>query len=106
LAADLVVGGLVARGATGACVNLGGDVRVRGDAPGGGPWHIAVEDPSDGTSLCDLCLSDGAVATSARTRRRWIGEDGEERHHLIDPGTGRSATTDALAVSVVAAHGW
>src|SRR5262249_18505013 len=36
LAADMVVEELFARGAHGACVNVGGDVRVRGEAPDGG----------------------------------------------------------------------
>ena len=32
-------------------------------------------------------LANGAVATSTTLRRRWT-VDGEDRHHLIDPGTG------------------
>ena len=41
-AADLLCADLRAGGATGVCVNVGGDLRVSGTAPGGGPWAIAV----------------------------------------------------------------
>jgi thiamine biosynthesis lipoprotein len=40
------------------------------------------------------------VATSGRDRRRWR-RDGEERHHLIDPATGKPAQGNLLRVTVV-----
>ena len=72
-AADLVLDELLAEGAGGACVNLGGDVRVGGLGPDGGDWTVTVEDPRDpaGPPLVTLLLADGAVATSSRCRRRW-----------------------------------
>jgi thiamine biosynthesis lipoprotein len=77
----------------GSClVNAGGDLAARG-----GRWPVGLE----GTDLV-LELSDGAIATSGRDRRRWHCGD-EERHHLIDPATGRPADTDLLHVTVVAA---
>ena len=47
-------------------------------------------------------LADGAVATSTRLRRHWT-RDGEDRHHLIDPATGRPASSGLAAVTVLAA---
>lgn len=100
LAADIVVGELLAAGAQGACVNLGGDLRVEGLAPGGGPWVVDVKE-----SPLRLGLTRGAVATSSPLRRRWnVG--GEHRHHLIDPATGRPAETDVAAVTVLAGTAW
>jgi FAD:protein FMN transferase len=85
--------------AAGPClVNAGGDLAVRG-RPRGGCWPIGVETP-DGT--VSLALDDGALATSGRDRRRWR-RGGQERHHLIDPGTGRPSDSDLLRVSVAAA---
>jgi thiamine biosynthesis lipoprotein len=49
-----------------------------------------------------LELSEGALATSGRDRRRWAAADGE-RHHLIDPATGLPAEGDLLRVTAVAA---
>ena len=46
-------------------------------------------------------LENAAVATSGRDRRRWR-RDGEERHHLIDPATGRPASGTPCRVTVVA----
>ena len=106
LAADLVTAELLEAGARGALVNLGGDVRVRGEAPAGGMWPIAVADPLDpARDLLVLGLDDGAVATSSRLRRRWtLGS--VERHHLLDPRTGEPVETRLVAVTVVAGEGW
>ena len=112
LAADLVVEELMAAGAAGACVNLGGDLRVAGLPPDDGkpPWVIAVEDPfGDGgphDPLVRLGLNRGAVATSSCLKRAWPGDDGSPRHHLIDPRTGEPAASDAVAATVVAGTAW
>lgn len=37
-------------------------------------------------------LVSGGLATSGRTKRRWL-RGGEEQHHLIDPATGRPSTS-------------
>ncbi len=82
--------------AAGSClVDAGGDVAVRG----GHAWPVGVE---TGEGVVTLALERGALATSGSDRRRWT-RDGEERHHLIDPRTGRSAESDILRVTVFAA---
>jgi len=84
---------------TGPCVvNAGGDLAVRG-LLGSGPWPVGVETPG---GMITLALSHGAMATSGRNRRRWR-RAGEERHHLIDPSTGRPSRTDLVQVTVIAA---
>jgi len=103
-AADLVVSELRAAGAAGVCVNLGGDLRAEGRAPGGGSWVVGIEHPLRPGPAATVTLAGGAVATSSRTRRTW-GPDGDRRHHLIDPATGAPADTLA-AVTVLAARGW
>jgi thiamine biosynthesis lipoprotein len=106
LAADLVTAPLMAAGATGVCVNVGGDARVVGRAPGGDGWRIAIDHPIDGhPPVATLRLTEGAVASSWRTRRAW-GPDDDRRHHLVDPATGRPAWTGLAGVTVVAATGW
>jgi thiamine biosynthesis lipoprotein len=106
LAADLVVEELRSCGAAGVCVNVGGDLRVSGTAPDGRAWRVEVEDPLGDEPLAILAIVEGAVATSSRLRRRWIGPDGQDRHHLIDPLLGHPAETPNLAATVVSAHGW
>jgi thiamine biosynthesis lipoprotein len=105
LAADLVTAELIAAGAEGVCVNLGGDVRVAGAAPDGGTWTVGVDHPLASEPLVLLGLTVGAVATSTTLRRRWV-TDGEARHHLIDPRTGRPSDTDLVLATVVAGEAW
>jgi len=100
LAADLVAQGLVDRGARSALVSLGGDLRAAGEPPEGG-WRIPVEDPFDERRvLAEHRLSDGAIVTSTRAFRTWQ-QGSASRHHIIDPATGRPATTDVQAVVAV-----
>jgi thiamine biosynthesis lipoprotein len=60
-------------------VSAGGDLATRG-----GGVDVAV------TGGESVRLVSGGLATSGRSRRRWI-RGGEEQHHLIDPATGRPA---------------
>ena len=71
----------------GACINLGGDLRVFGRAPEDAPaWAVGLDQPNDPDNVMMVVgLADGALATSSTTRRRWQGDDGVVRHHLIDP---------------------
>jgi thiamine biosynthesis lipoprotein len=105
LAADIVTDELLAAGAEGVCVNVGGDVRVAGTGPTGGGWTVAVDYPQRARPLACVGLECGAVATSTTLRRRWR-VDGEVRHHLIDPATGRCSVSDLTFVSVVAGYAW
>ncbi len=105
LAADLVSNALAHRSA-GLLVNVGGDLRMRGQAPTADGWIVAIDDPFDaGRELARLSVPDGAVATSSRMKRRWETASGPA-HHLIDPRTGRPAATGVAAVTVVAAEAW
>jgi FAD:protein FMN transferase len=104
-AADLLVAELRAAGAAGACVNLGGDLRVDGQAPGGGSWVVGIGHPLRPGLAATVTIDRGAIATSSRVRRAW-GPAGDRRHHLIDPATGRPAATGLAAVTALAAEGW
>ncbi len=106
LAADIVAAELLAAGATGACVSLGGDVRVVGTPPVGDAWVVAVRNLPGDEPVAFLALEDGAVATSSRSRRRWSDADGRVHHHIVDPTTGASATSPVTFGSVVAACAW
>ena len=99
-AADLVVSRLLDAGAYGACVNIGGDIRVEGTAPTAAGWIIDIT--FGGELHRRIALGGGAVCTSTRTKRRWMTAGGE-RHHIIDPHLGRS-TTGLRSVSVVGAR--
>ncbi len=83
-------------------IEAGGDCWCDGSSPDGGPWRLAVEDPSGGAlPAAVLTLSDLAVATSSVRVCSWaIGST--RVHHLIDPGTGLPGGRGLAAVTVVA----
>lgn len=103
LAADLAAADLIAAGALGACVNVGGDVRVTGPASDGTAWRVGVP-CGDGAEQV-WAVEDGGVATSSPARRRWSTASGKQ-HHLVDPRTGRSVRTHLRSISVAAPTGW
>lgn len=70
-------------------VSAGGDVAVRGSAVVGLPGDES------------LTLTNGGLATSGTTRRRWE-RGGEPQHHLIDPRTGRPSSSRWSEVTVAA----
>ena len=78
-------------------VNAGGDIATRG-TPSVGHW--AIEVPASPEPLVVGVVA-GGVATSGRDRRRWR-RDGEPRHHIIAPTTGRPARGDVLRVTAFA----
>jgi thiamine biosynthesis lipoprotein len=104
LAADLVVDELRAAGAEGACVNLGGDVRVSGTPPDDS-WAIAIEHPGSPAPAAVVHLQNGAVATSSPVNRRWETDHGPA-HHLIDPRRGTPADVTVASATALAATGW
>jgi thiamine biosynthesis lipoprotein len=104
LAADFVVAELLAAGADGVCVNLGGDVRAAGTPPEES-WAIAIEHPTLPTPAAVAQLREGAVATSSRLHRRWQTGHGSA-HHLIDPQRGAPSDTTLWTATAIAAKGW
>jgi len=90
----------------GGMVDAGGDLRVWGVAPDGGPWRVAIEDPLAPDR--DLAVADvldsrraGGVATSGIRRRSWT-VDGRAAHHLIDPATGLPLAGGGVAATAFA----
>jgi thiamine biosynthesis lipoprotein len=106
LAADLVAAQVMAGGADGVLVDLGGDVRVAGAGPESGRWVIEIEHPiRPQETLLRLALTDAGIATSSRSRRRWRRQ-GTDRHHLIDPATGEPTRTPPVAATVIGRATW
>jgi thiamine biosynthesis lipoprotein len=106
LAADIVAGELLDRGALSVCVSVGGDVRAAHRPDGAHAWRIGLADPSDSRRLFGVAsLASGAVVTSSTLTRRWPLGD-EVVHHVIDPRTGAPMRSDLVAATVVAGEAW
>ncbi len=85
-------------------IDAGGDIYVHGvntkdDYP---YWVVEVEHlDAENDPVALLLLKDMAVATSGRNRRHWV-QNNQNKHHIIDPRTMKSASTDFLSVTVIA----
>lgn len=92
-----------APGSRGLKLDIGGDLRVCGEAPGGGAWRIGVANPLQGADnaapIQTLALSDQAIAASGRGARDLIVA-GASHAHFFDPRDGRPATAVAAAAVV------
>ncbi|WP_337103522.1 FAD:protein FMN transferase [Paenibacillus sp. YIM B09110] len=88
------------RGLRAGLINAGGDALVWQHDRDGEPASFAIESPWDGNaSIGELKLLNGAVATSSVMGRRWLSDDGE-RHHLIDPFTGKPSRSEVVQATV------
>ena len=100
--ADQVGRALERRGVTDFMVEVGGEIVVRGERPGGGPWRLIVEDPSGNGAPIRLLLRDSALATSGDYRNWRRLADGSEISHTLDPRTGFPVKSKLAAASVIA----
>ncbi|MBV8385428.1 MAG: FAD:protein FMN transferase [Acidimicrobiia bacterium] len=88
----------------GVLVSLGGDVAVAGPAPRSG-WKVGLADwhgAADRDVAALITVDAGGVATSSTSVRRWT-RGADAVHHIVDPRTGRSATSPWRTVTVAAA---
>lgn len=89
-------------------VEIGGEVRARGQSPAGRAWRVAVEVPLAGErkpyTLVEL---DGLAVSTSGDYRDFRIVDGQRVSHTIDPRTGAPVTHGLASVCVVhpsAAH--
>ncbi len=103
---DLLKEFLIEKGVSSAIINLGGNVTVLGQKPGGSDFVIGVQDPlaEDGAAAGGISIRDRTVATSG-TYQRFAEIDGRRYHHIIDPRTGYPAQTDLASATVVCERG-
>jgi thiamine biosynthesis lipoprotein len=103
LAADRAAERAGATTEVGVLVSLGGDIALAGPAPPDG-WRVRVTDDHRADASAPgqwIALRSGGLATSSMTTRSWQTGDGPA-HHLVDPATGRPASSVWRTVSVTA----
>lgn len=105
LGVDQVVEYLDACGIRNYMVEIGGEVRVKGNSPKERPWRIGIDKPLSNLSQRELefvvQMSTGALATSGNYRNFYI-KDGKRYAHTINPLSGYPIETELLSVSVFA----
>ncbi len=77
-------------------------MRVHGEPPERGAWHIGLEDPKQpGHCWTGVAVTNHAVATSGDYVRNFTLQ-GRRYGHIIDPRTGYPVDNGMLSVSVIA----
>lgn len=107
-AVDGVARLLEARSVTNYFVEIGGEVFARGNSEKMRPWRVGIDRPIDNAlpgENYDLIVEvDGfGLATSGSYRKFTTTESGEKVSHLLDPRSGRPATSSLASVTVLAA---
>ena len=103
-AVDRVVTLVLQRGIENVLVDFGADVRVHGEPPERGAWHIGLEDPKNpGHVWTGVAVKNHAVATSGDYLRHFLYE-GRRYGHILDPRSGYPVNNGILSVSVIAPH--
>ena len=99
--ADKIYDYLYSSNVKSAVINMGGDIRIVGQKPTAQPFNIGIQDPNSKNSIItSLKLTDCSVATSG-TYERYIINNGQKLHHILDPHTGYPVSTDIDSVTVV-----
>lgn len=83
-------------------VEIGGEVRTRGQKTDGSPWRAGIQRPDAGFGALTAAveLTDKSLATSG-DYRNFFEIDGQRYSHTIDPQTGRPVEHAVASVSVV-----
>ncbi|MFC4304436.1 FAD:protein FMN transferase [Cohnella boryungensis] len=85
-------------------ISAGGDIAFWGTPDEG--WEVGIGNPNgEGPDLLTLRLQGTmGVATSSAMKRRWADDSGQWHHHLLDPRSGTSSSSDLVQVTLLAPH--
>ena len=88
-------------------IELGGELRAKGNGSKGKGWQVGLERPEMDANTTKIhrviTLENAAVATSGNYRLAFTDPDtGQAYSHIIDPRTGRPADNHLIAGSVIA----
>ncbi len=99
--ADKVKALLLERGVTSGVIDLGRNILLIGEKPGGAAFSIGVQSPTNaGDLLRVLALRDKSLVTSG-TYERYFEHEGQRYHHVLDPFTGFPADQGLSAVTIL-----
>lgn len=102
---DILCEYLKYEGITSALLDLGGNIHALGTKPNGTPWRVGVKAPNGGDNIAVLELTDSAAVTSGGYERYFVGEDGKQYCHILDPETGYPADSGLVSVTIIGQEG-
>ncbi len=87
-------------------IEVGGEVRWKGETIEGRKWRICSEEPREertqGQFQTIVVLDTMALATSGNYRKYWVNDKGQRVVHTIDPQTGNPVVSNLLSASIIA----
>lgn len=104
-AGDLAAELLETEGITSALLDIGGNIQAVGSRPDGSDWRLGLQSPYGEGTVGVLSVSDCAVVTSGNYERYFVGSDGKEYGHIIDPDTGYPVDNGLASVTIIADEG-
>ena len=105
---DVLAEFLEEKGISSYMVEVGGEIRTRGENLKNETWVIGVDKPQENIDVVDrfqfiLKLENAALATSGNYRKFWVDEEtGLKYSHTINPKTGYPAKNNLLSASIIA----
>ncbi len=100
-AVDQLAAVLETAGITDYLIEIGGEIRANGKAPGGRPWRIGIEPPDEKLEIEFVISPENTSVASSGDYRNYFMVDGKRYSHTIDPRTGWPVEHGLAAVSVV-----
>jgi thiamine biosynthesis lipoprotein len=84
-------------------IEIGGEVRTKGNGPKNTPWRLGIDKPLENPDKRELQaivnMNDLSLATSGNYRKFYV-IDGKKYAHTIDPFTGKPVQHSLLSASV------
>ncbi len=105
---DVLAEFLEEKGISSYMVEVGGEIRTRGENLKNETWVIGVDKPQENIDISDrfqfiLKLENASLATSGNYRKFWVDEEtGLKYSHTINPKTGYPAKNNLLSASIIA----
>ncbi|WP_075342386.1 FAD:protein FMN transferase [Tenacibaculum agarivorans] len=85
-------------------VEIGGEIRARGNSPRNSLWKVAIDDPNTDGSRSQsrtIELDNQSMATSGNYRKFKVNSKGEKIVHTVNPKTGLAQENNLLSASVL-----
>jgi thiamine biosynthesis lipoprotein len=105
---DVIADFLESKGTDNYMVEVGGEVRCKGENVKGRGWRIGIEKPVEdripGQFQTIIALDSMSLATSGNYRKFWVSETGQKVVHTIDPKTGQPVISNILSASIIASN--
>ncbi|HCP41691.1 MAG TPA: hypothetical protein DIT65_07840, partial [Cryomorphaceae bacterium] len=105
---DIIADYLAVQGVKKYMVEVGGEVRCKGENINNIVWRIGIEKPAEeripGQFQTIIALDSMSLATSGNYRKFWVNESGQKVVHTISPKTGQPVISNVLSASIIASN--